>query len=402
MKKILFAVMLLIGTLSYECNAQITVVSPNGGERLPMNGQIFFWWSNSVPLTVSEYLDQYDAKGAYVQTYNLVGKGYSIAGLDYAYNLYDIDTTKLPVAPYKLRVIGQAADGQTFIDQSDGFFYITRDASMSCSAVDNNDWVTGNTKALTVSWDGFAVGDPYSVYLLLWDDYLGEAYGFVLKSGIIESETGSITFDAPFPSEAMSMDPQIPSIPADANYYAMFINGKNYLRTNSWPVSVITKEVRVQVFEQKDFQTELGKPMVPLSLIVDARYAHDNVQSLTIPIIAASSVGNAELLCALYDKGRQVSEAHLIRMTENGGKEGYAEFTTHGFTVQKGTKDSLELRCIPLRGAGLCQFGLNRDGDLSVVGRRREEITSAMRGRWGPLVTITNRIPKLPVRFQVK
>lgn len=393
--------MLLLGALGYQCNAQITVISPNGGERLPKNGQVIFWWSNSVPLTVSECLDRYNANGVYVQTYNMVGKGYAISGLDYAYNLNDIDTTKLPEGAYKLRVAGQASNGQVFTDQSDGFFYITRDASMACSAVNNNDWVQGNSKTFTISWDGFAVGDPYSVYLLLWDDYLGEAYGFTLKSGTIESETGSITFDALFPTEVMSINPQYPSTPIDANYYAMFINGKNYLRTNSWPVSVIMKEVRVQVFEQKDFQTELGKPMVPLSLVVDARYAHDNVQSLTIPIAVGSSTSDAEFLCALYDKNRQVSEAHVIRMTDKGGY-GYAKFTTHGFTVQKGTKKSLELRCIPLRGVGLCQFGINRDGDLAVLGRRHQEISSAMRGRWGPLVTITKRVLRPPARMSLQ
>jgi len=398
MKKFLFAVMLLIGVLSYNCNAQITVISPNGGERLPKNGQMIFWWSNSVPLTVSECLDQYDANGVYIQTYSMIGKGYAIAGLDYAYNLNDIDTTKLPEGAYKLRVSGQTSDGQVFTDQSDKFFYITRDASMTCATVDNNDWVQGKMKAFTISWDGFAVGDPYSVYLLLWDDYLGETYSFTLKSGTIESETGSITFNALFPTEAMSSYPEYPSIPVDAEFYAMFINGHNYLRTNSYPISVITKEVRVQVFEQKDFQSEVLKPMVPLSIVVDARYAHDNVQSLTIPIVGASSVSNAEFLCALYDKGRQVSEAHLIRMTDKGGY-GYAEFTTHGLVVQKGSKIGLELHCIPLRGVGLCQFGLNRDGALTVIGRRHEEISSTMRGRWGPLVTITNRVSRLPARF---
>lgn len=393
MKKILFAALLLLGALTYTCNAQITVVSPNGGERLPRNGQLYFWWSNSVPLQVSEFLDRYDEGGAYVETIPMVGKGYSIAGVDYAYNLNDIDTSNLPTSRYKLRVIGQASNGQTFSDESDNFFFITADATMSCTAVDASDWLPGHTKAFTITWDGFAVGDPYLVWFLLSDDYLGESYGFILKSGTIESENGTITFDAPFPTEAMSLDPQYPSVPADANYVAMFWNGRNYLRTQSAPVSVILKEVHVRVFEQKDFQTELLKPMTPLSLTIDTRYAHEIVQTLTIPIIGASSVTNAEFICALFDKNRQVSEARLIKMTDKGGY-GYAEFRTHGFTIPPGTRKSLELRVIPIRGVGLCQFGVNRDETLSATGRRREEITTAVSGRWGPLITVTSRVPR--------
>jgi len=389
--------MLLVGAFSYACNAQITVISPNGGESLPRNGQLFFWWSNSVPLQVTEFLDRYDVSGNYAETFNMVGKGYSIAGLDYAYNLYDINTSSMPVGQYKLRVTGYASNGQTFTDESDNFFFITGDATMSCTAADTNDWVVGHTKTYTISWNGFAVGDPYTVYLLLSDDYLGEAYGFILKTGSIESVDGSITFDASFPTEAMSLDPQVPSIPADANYEVMFLNNHNYLRTNSAPVSVILKEVHVNVFEQKDFQVEIGKQMVPLSLVVDAEYAHDSVQSLTIPIIAASAVSNAEFVCALFDRNRQVSEARLIRMTDKGGY-GYAEFTTHGFSVPKGGRDSLELRCVALKGAGLCQFGVNRDEALTATGRRREEITTAVRGRWGPLVTVTSRALRFSTR----
>ncbi|MCX6724344.1 MAG: hypothetical protein NT155_04245 [Candidatus Staskawiczbacteria bacterium] len=386
MKKNIPVLLLFLG--AFTLAAQITVIHPNGGERLPRNGQMFLWWSNSVPLQVAQFLDRYDENGVFVQACSVGGQGYFIAGLDYAGK----DPSIFPIGQYKLRVIGQSPDGQVFTDESDGFFYITRDASMSCSAVDYNDWVLGHTKAFTISWNGLAVGDTYKLYFPLWDEYLGEGYGFILKSGIIESEVGSITFNAPFPTEAMSMYSLVPSVPIDANYYAMFIDENNYLRAESYPISVITKEVRVRVFEQKDFSTELLKPMVPLSLVVDARYAHDSVQSLTVPITVWLGANNAEYLCVLFDREKPVSEFHLVK-TKAGDKYVCVKFTTHGFIVRKGNKASLELRCVPISGVGQCVFGLDREETLTVVGTRREEISSAMRGMWGPTVTVTNRQP---------
>jgi hypothetical protein len=388
MKRII-SIMLLLGAFSLTGSAQITIESPQAGDKLPTNGQIFFWWSNSVPLQVSEYLDRYDNLGILQQSIALEAKGYFFTGVDY-YDSVMYGSTFIP-GQYRLRLEGTTIGGQVY-EAVSGFFEITPNAVMTCTATTTNDWLKGTSKEFTISWTHFQVGDPYEVIMVLSQDYMGEGYGFMLQSGTIPTEFGSMTFMSPFPTEARSLYPPAPSIPVDDVYQVMFINEHNFLKAQTDPFNLIMADIHVELFQLKDFAAPLGRECEPLAMTIDATYSPEEVTSLTIPIILAGTDTNTEFLCALVQDRHRISEYARIRIT---GKEGRAEITTHGFRLQAGEKASIELGCVPLQGSGLFQFGVDREFAIAAAGRHRDHLSVVPRGPWGlwgPVVTIADPV----------
>lgn len=399
MKKIAFFFALLLGVLLAPLNtgAQISLVYPTGGESIPQNTSPTFRWSNSVALQVSAYLDHFSEAGLRLETITLVNYGYFGSGLDYVqYNTELLG--ELPLGLYRLRVEGVTQDGQRFGVQNRYTFSVTEAATLTCEALSTVDWLPATTKQFRLTWTNFSVGDPYAVYLFLSDRYIGEGYGFIMKTGIVETASGGIVFDAQFPTMEMSLYPPAPSEPIDANYHAYAVNTRNYIRAKSESFRVILSEVHIQEFGLKDFTTPIGKTVDGMAFTIDAKYAHTDVRSITLPFFVACDYTNsAAFTCGLFDGNKPVSRSVIVR-TVPEEKYNFANFslTTRGLKIPVGGHKTLTLHITPIRGLGPVRFGIDGQPDqFTAAGKHGEQITVAPELFWGPYIdVITAKKPK--------
>jgi hypothetical protein len=362
-----FTFSILLWATLLVASAQINIISPAPGDALPQNGQVSFWWSNGIPLQVSLWLERLTPdSGEVLETIPLVGKGYTREGVDYMFwDTYYTD--RLKVGIYRLTVSGKAHsdDGNIEIYEADRTFRIIPAATMLCEDVGTGDWVSGK-RTFRLSWDGLAPGTPYSALLLLTSDYIGEGYGFTLGSGTLTNSSGTIYLEADFPNESQSYYPPAPSIPVDGTYQVLFWETRTYLRTNSAPIEVAVSEARVRAIELKPAQALIHDRVLSLGFSVDTTYAASEIRTITLPIVASSEESNV-FRCALYNKdGVRVSGIKMLRIGDKG--YGSVSLTAH-VRINRGSKKSFELKCIPMSGSGKTRFAIAREPLHATNGR---------------------------------
>ena len=386
MKKISVLLVALVLAFVSIASAQLSIIAPTKGDSLPSNGQIYFWWSNQVPLEVTTSLVH--ANQGYEIVTPMVRMGYFHQGLDYT----SYQGPELTSGHYSFRVDGVASNGQKFSDERP--FRVGPKASLEVNSVTKTDWHTNRTKAFFVSWKNCSVGDEVALYLIPGPNapIMNQDYTFVLKSMKLKSVSGKMIITCPFPNRSLSSDPSHPVDVIDADHTVVLVNNHSLLQATSEPVSVVLDDVHLRVTDKSSVVTNFaysGYPATPLHLEVEA--TSDGLSSLTVPILAIGPTNVTENFVVVDNKNNLLADGTIEFGPQGRGK---TSFTTP-LNTKRGQKFAMNLEFIP-NTTGRYQFAidpsfeLNYDGSqpIQAISQHKKSLTVAQRGIWGPRLEV--------------
>ncbi len=200
MKTVTFVCLLVLSLMS-TIEAQLSIVYPLGGEKLPNNGRHTIVWTNKADMRVSVYIDWYD------QESNLLIENNNI----YSHLLSEGTNSFVLSSPegyptgykYKVRLVGTDASGSTIV--SSDYVFITGPATFTGWSNDRSTWLPGQTCTITVAWDGFDKNQSLQVFLesSSLDNY---SYGYNITNVIINTNAGMYSFTMSYPEIVNNID----------------------------------------------------------------------------------------------------------------------------------------------------------------------------------------------------
>jgi hypothetical protein len=251
---------------------------------------------------------------------------------------------------------------------------------------DQGDWLPGTTKHFHLEWTNLNIGDPYQVIVTDTFGMFGENYAFIVASGTILSQNGSMDLDVGFPTTSESYSMDYPAIPQDGQHIALFYDVAMDTRAWSQQFQLILAQVHLSSFALKPITAYLDEAFRPLEVYVDATYSPSDVVSVTLPLLVYTTSPDDVLQVALFDGDRQVSNVQVIKADPYG--KNFFSLETHGFSVPKGTGKYLSLRVIAKKGFGSISCAIYFENQMSAFGPHGQSLSTAV-GWWGgPEVTL--------------
>lgn len=341
MKKFLFALVLIVSQTA-SLRADLSLIYPIGGEKLPSNGTHPVIWTNSADLGVMAYIDWYDTNGSVIlNDISLYSKVLAAGTNNFVFNQpSQYPTNNL----YKVRLVGTNVTTTNTVTSD--YFQITPAAVFTSQFTDTNLWVPGQTRTNTITWSGFQSSDNCLV-IIECPPYHRADYGFLVTNLTLTSGSGTQSLIVPYPSSLPSAYPPASYSVVDGMHNVVLINERCGIVRSFNPVDVFTEGLRASLVPNYTlFSIERGDSAVSASVILDATLATNNVAVTQIAIVFTSYSTNwLSLKFTLKDGSQGLSTNTLsFRPSEN---ENYTTLVTFpsSLTLTMGQTKELTLTC---------------------------------------------------------
>jgi len=355
--------MVLIVSQILSVKADLALLYPVGGEKWPGNGKHTITWTNSDNLGVTVYLDGYDTSSTpFTDDYILYSSVLS-AGT----NTFVLSTpSRFPTNyQYKIRLVG--TNSSLNITSTSGLINITGPATFDGQMTNQSPWIPGQTKNVTITWDGFSSNDAYSV--ILESPALNQAdYGFLVTNAVINSGSGTQTFAIPYPSSPTAAYPPGSYALLDGPHVFTLVNSKYEIIKLSATVEIVTVGLRMSLAASDVYAILRGESNVCSSVVLDATSATNSVSVTNVAVIFTSFSTNYLSLKFTLKDGSQGLSTNTLSFTPSQS----SQYSTKvdfplSLTLTNGQVKELSLWCEVLPASGTGNFVWKTDEVTSVI-----------------------------------
>lgn len=351
MKKTLFAVLLMVVThLSTFGATSLGLVYPLGGEILPNNGKHIITWTNSSNLAVQLYFDWYDTNGTLLVGDNIL---YS-ATLSEGTNTFVLNRpSRYPSEhQYKVRITGNTNE----ITSTSDFVRVTSPILFTGVVTNQNPWLPGQTRNITVSWSGLETNDTYD--LVLESPVLGkEGYGFLITNSVGGSTSGTQTLSLPYPLNPVNAYPPASYNLTDGMHIFTVYNKRCDVVTNFGSIDVVTTGLRIHLTSSGTSYILKGESNSCALVFIDATLATNSVLVTNVAAVFTSYSTNEWSLKFSVKDGSQTISANTLSFNPSTNEQYHTRVDfPMNLTVSAGQVKELQIFCEVHPTSGLGTF----------------------------------------------
>ena len=359
--KIKYGIAALLSGQLLAFGADLNLLYPLGGEKLPGNGTHVVTWTNSDNLTVAFSLDWYDTNGVPIQSSSLSTAVYA-AGTN-SFMMY-MPSNYPNAFWYKIRLTGDGG-----IESASDYVFITPPAAFTGSIGDSSTWIPGQSRNVAIAWNGFQSNDICSL-ILEAPSINREGYGFLMTNFVMGTENGTQTVSLLYPAN------QTPAYPPAA--YALMNGTHSFTVKNQrcgisqtfGSIDILSSGLQMLLLPNDNTNVLRGDKSVCGKVRFDGTLATGDVSISKIRAVFTSYSSNwVALACTLSDSGNSVSSQTLSLNPQTSQQyDTLVEFPVN-LTVCQGSIKDLDLTCEVLPLSGLGTFIWNtRNGTTNIVG----------------------------------
>lgn len=350
--KRLMSVLLLAFLHVVPVKANLKLLYPIGGEKLPGNGRHTILWTNSASLGVTVYLDWYNTNGTLIVSDNFLYSKVLDAGTN---SLVLTTPARYPTNNwYKVRLVG--TNSSVNVTTNSGYVYITGPADFTGQLNGSGSWKSGQTRTNTVSWSGFQSNDHCLVILESPNLHKGD-YGFLLTNFVMTSQNGTQSFVVPYPSSAPAAYPGTSYSLVDGPHSFVLMNERCGIIRAYGSVDIATVGLRMSLGANNVFSIGLGDSAICSSIFLNTASATGSVSVTKVKIIFTSYATNTLSLKFTLKDGSTSLRTNTLNFNPSSG----SQYSTQvdfpiSLTISAGQVKELTLVCEVLAESSLGSF----------------------------------------------